>query len=67
MEIGRLKGEFDKRRLDWNDLWWHYVSRGYEFRVCKRGKNKDSFGKKQYFFSNCWSDSSATRIFPAAM
>jgi hypothetical protein len=35
--------------------------------VCKRGKNKDSFGKKQYFFSNCWSDSSATRIFPAAM
>jgi hypothetical protein len=20
------------------------------FRVCKRGKNKDSFGKKQYFF-----------------
>ena len=22
------------------------------FRVCKRGKNKDSFVKKQYFFSN---------------
>jgi len=51
LEIGRPKGYLT--RGDWIGTTFGgiLVSRRYEFRVCKRGKNKDCFGKKQYFFS----------------
>jgi hypothetical protein len=33
--------------------------------VYKRGKNKDSFGKKQYFFSNFCPQPALVLVFPA--
>jgi hypothetical protein len=64
LEIGRHKGYLT--RGDWIETTFGgiYVSRGYEFRVCKRGKNKDSFVKKQYFFSNYWPDAWPSAFFP---
>ena len=48
MEIGRS----ELRKLDSDSFWWRVRNQDDVFRVYKRGKNKDSFLKKQYFFSN---------------
>lgn len=48
MEIGRS----ELRKLDSDSFWWRVRNLDVVFRVYKRGKNKDSFVKKQYFFSN---------------
>src|SRR5262245_5179413 len=53
LEIGILVRKLDGwRKLDRNGSLGVSVLRQFVIRGCKRGKNKDSFLKKQYFFSS---------------